>query len=144
MRLRDPFETRCPEASELYDEELRALLTLHEDLDVLTGWEHQFCASIVKQLWYGRSLSVRQLEVLDNGILAKVWRNDPDLWDGELPPASRAIVIPSPSVRARYLTQRKMIERARFLHDTELETILRAGMEQIEELMDAGQSVPPF
>lgn len=142
MWLRDPFEQRCPKAAELTAAELASLVGIHEDIDVLTGWEHQFCESIVRQLWYGRGLSLRQMEVLDKGIIAKCWRNDPSLWEEIVDHLPLAHVVPNPSLRARYQTQRRMIERFQFLRLDE--TDLLEGLEWIEKLMDAGSTVPPF
>ena len=46
----------------------------------LSEWELDFCTSLLRQLRYGRP-TPRQNEVLDRGLLRKLWGEDPRLWE---------------------------------------------------------------
>lgn len=46
-----------------------------------SAWEENFCQSIIEQLQAGRTLSERQIEILDGGLLYRLQDNDPLLWD---------------------------------------------------------------
>jgi hypothetical protein len=46
-----------------------------------SGWERDFCMSLILQLEAGRRLSDRQIEILNKGLLFRLQDNDPHLWD---------------------------------------------------------------
>lgn len=75
----DRWDARCPRARECTRDELLDFLVVGTNLqDVLTEWEKTFCLSALRSMKFG--LSDRQKDVLDNGLLRKIWRNDPALW----------------------------------------------------------------
>ena len=76
----DPWPDACPDISELSDDELLSFLENAEDGPGLTEWEQSFCRSIGNQLWKGWTLSEKQLDVFERGLLKKLWNADPELW----------------------------------------------------------------
>lgn len=121
------------------------MLAYADEVQGFTLWELNFCDSLHTQMYrLDRDPTWRQMTVLDNGILKRLWMDDPSLWDEELHVQPLAHIVPTPSLRARWKTQRSMIARAQFLCDAELEAMLRAGLEDIEYLMERGMHIPPW
>jgi hypothetical protein len=78
----DRWSERCPLWQEASRAEQADLLKVAWKVqDVLTPWEQDFLARANRDLMsYGR-LRPRQIEVLDAGLLKKLWGSDPALWE---------------------------------------------------------------
>jgi hypothetical protein len=140
----DRWNDRCPQAREATPYELRDMLRVPEITDGFSAWERSFCLSLYDQL-KRRPLSNKQLAILDRGLLRRCWMNDPDLWGSPLPPTPLAQVVPTPSLKHRWRTTRRMLDRALFNNDTATEMVVRADLTKIEQAMDHGRSwEPPF
>ena len=76
----DRWNKRCPRARECSRDELIDFMSVGTRLDdKLTQWELTFCSSGLRSMKYSE-LSDRQKDVLDGGLLRKLWGNDPALW----------------------------------------------------------------
>lgn len=76
----DPWPDKCPELDDLTTTELLTFLENAEDGHGITDWEQAFCRSIRNQLWKGWTLSEKQRDVFEKGLLKKLWNADPELW----------------------------------------------------------------
>lgn len=77
----DRWNERCPKAAEVSRLEMFDFLKVAERaLEAFTAWELDFCYRAMSQIHRGSSLAPGQRDVLDRGLLRKLWDNDPDLW----------------------------------------------------------------
>jgi hypothetical protein len=82
----DPWEERSPKYAELTPKKLLYYLEAGLESGALTDWEDDFCRTIIRMTRGRRSLSDRQIEILDRdvvgnrGILWKCWDENPDNW----------------------------------------------------------------
>jgi len=75
----DRWAKECPFADDCTREELLDFLrnAPHAYLD---EWDMDFCKSLERQLQRGQKLSYNQANLLDRGLLMRLWTSDPALW----------------------------------------------------------------
>ncbi len=96
----DRWPLRAPRAEELPDWELQDFLRVaHRNPNAFSDWECDFCDSLDSQMDTKMDIlskecaltqrqqevvdntpSSRQIDVLNRGLLRRLWNNDPELW----------------------------------------------------------------
>lgn len=76
----DKWNERCPKVDQLSDEELSQFLRIGENGDYFSDWEKEFCQSCRRSLHYDGRLSPKREEILNKGLLRKLWDQDPINW----------------------------------------------------------------
>lgn len=74
----DPWPDKCPDISELSNDELVSLLD-NAEYAMLNSWEFNFCMNVRDKLLCSEELTERQSEVLST-MLKTLYDNDPALW----------------------------------------------------------------
>ena len=78
----DLWDARCPRWAEASRAEQADLLKVAYRIpDRLTDWERDFLSRANRALLTCGFLARKQIDVLDGGLLKKLWVNDPQCWD---------------------------------------------------------------
>ena len=85
MRFPSSWEPDPPEYDDLTMGELGLFLSIARECGSMSDFENNFCYSLSRRLGKGQSPTERQAAVLKNGLLWKLWDNNPEWWSDPAP-----------------------------------------------------------